>query len=329
LETFKSFESKIYRSNDQHFTDIALEIFHEQSVNNAVYASFIRNLGVDTGSIQTLSQIPFLPISFFKRHEIVTGSWKAETTFSSSGTTGVVTSRHAVQNLNFYLQHARSCFEYFLGDIKGYNFLALLPSYLERPGSSLVAMMQYFIKESQSPHSSFYLHNVGQMVSDVEKLKTDSRKTIVWGVSFALLDLVETFQTDMSHCIIFETGGMKGRRREMTRMELHDILSRHLNVKKIYSEYGMTEMFSQAYAIDDHRFRPSPWMRVMGREITDPLQKGLLGETSGINVIDLANWSTISFIETEDLGKVFEDGSFEVLGRMDNSDVRGCNLMIY
>ena len=259
----------------------------------------------------------------------MTGRWKPETIFSSSGTTGMVTSQHAVQNLQFYLQHARKCFEYFLGDIRNYNFLALLPSYLERPGSSLVAMMEYFIRESQSPHSAFYLHNTAQLVADVEKLKTDGRKTVVWGVAFALLDLAAEFNPDMNHCLVFETGGMKGRRKEVTRMELHRVLCDQLNVSKIYSEYGMTELLSQAYAIEDHRFKTPPWMRVIGREITDPLNKGLLEETAGINVIDLANWSTIAFIETEDLGKIFEDGSFEILGRLDNSDMRGCNLMVY
>jgi phenylacetate-coenzyme A ligase PaaK-like adenylate-forming protein len=328
LDTFKSFDLKIYQSNAQQFDDIALQIFRVQAENNPVYRAYIRNLRIDPSQVTRLEEIPYLPISFFKRHSISTGSWVPQTIFTSSGTTGMITSSHAVKSVQAYHEHARKCFEFFLGDLKDYHFLALLPSYLERPGSSLISMMQYFIQKSDSAASAFYLHNQEQLLMDVRKLKNSAKKTIVWGVAFALLDLVEKFQPDFSHCIVFETGGMKGRRKEITRMELHDTLCRGLGVNKIYSEYGMTELFSQAYTSGDERFRTPPWMKVMGREITDPFNKGLLGETSGINVIDLANWSTISFIETEDLGKVYRDGSFEILGRMDNSDVRGCNLLI-
>jgi len=206
--------------------------------------------------------------------------------------------------------------------------MALLPSYLEREGSSLIAMMDYFIRESASPFSNFYLNNTDQLLGDLECLRTDNRKTILWGVSFALLDLIEKYELDLSHCLVFETGGMKGRRKEIIRAELHATLMERLNVTKIYSEYGMTELFSQAYTSGGQQFSCPPWMKVVARDVTDPFTLGLLGETSGINVIDLANWHTISFIETEDLGKVYADGSFEILGRLDNSDVRGCNLMM-
>jgi hypothetical protein len=328
LETFKSFALKIYQSNARPFEDIAMEIFHFQVNHNPLYAAYVQNLGIDSKAIRRTEQIPYMPISFFKGHTIQTGGWEPEMFFTSSGTTGAVNSRHAVMDLSFYLEHSRKCFEFFLGDLRNYHFLALLPSYLERTGSSLIAMMEYFIRNSESPASGFYLHNQEQLVQDVEKLRNDNRKTILWGVSFALLDLVEKFHPDFGHCMVFETGGMKGRRKEITRMELHDTLRKGLGVNKIYSEYGMTELFSQAYTDGGDRFKTPPWMRVVGRDVTDPLTKGLLGETAGINVIDLANWSTISFLETEDLGKIYGDGTFEVMGRMDNSDVRGCNLLI-
>jgi len=206
----------------------------------------------------------------------------------------------------------------------------LLPSYLERQGSSLIAMMDHFIRQSGSTYSSYYLYQVDKLLQDIEALRSkDSRKIILWGVSFALLDLAEQHAgIDLSHCLVFETGGMKGRRKEITRAELHTILREKLNVTGIFSEYGMTELLSQAYTRGQFLFTCPPWIKIIGRDITDPLSKGLLRETAGINVIDLANYQTISFIETEDLGKVYEDGTFEVLGRMDNSDVRGCNLMI-
>lgn len=328
METFKSFDLEIYPSNAQQFEDIALEVFRFQSVNNPVYNTFLRYLRVDPHAIQSLDEIPFLPIGFFKRHMIQSGSWQPSTRFTSSGTTGSITSSHWVKDETFYHQHARRCFQHFMGDLRDYHFLALLPSYLERPGSSLISMMDYFIRESGSAESAFYLHNQEQLVEDVARIQSGERKTIVWGVAFALLDLVEKFNPDFSQCIVFETGGMKGRRKEITRMELHDTLCRGLNVNTIHSEYGMTELFSQAYANGNDLFRTPPSMRVLGRELTDPFKKGLLGETCGINVVDLANWSTISFIETEDIGKVYPDGSFEILGRMDNSDVRGCNLLV-
>jgi hypothetical protein len=189
-------------------------------------------------------------------------------------------------------------------------------------------MMKYFIQKSRSSHSGFYLHDIGKLLNDLEKLKKDSKKTILWGVTFALLDLAERYHPDLSHCLVFETGGMKGRRPEMTRPELHAILKNVFGVDQIFSEYGMTELLSQAYSRGKNAFFCPPWMKIVGREVTDPLRKGLLNETAGINVMDFANVETAAFIETEDVGRVYEDGSFEVLGRLDNSDVRGCNLMV-
>jgi len=328
LSTFKSFASKLQYCNAGSFQDIALEIFRYQAIGNPVYAAFIENLGIDTSRISSLDQIPFLPISFFKSQPVKTGAWEPETTFTSSGTTGDKVSRHHVRDLEFYHHHAQRCFEHFFGPVQDYHFLALLPSYLDREGSSLIAMMEHFIRQSGSSHSSFFLHDTVKLLQEVIKLKGDRRKTIVWGVSFALMDLAEQYSPDLSHCMVFETGGMKGRRRELTRQEFHGVLQRKLGIDRVFSEYGMTELLSQAYMLSDLRFQTPPWMRIIGREITDPMTKGLLGQTAGINVIDLANWDTASFIETEDVGKVYADGTFEILGRLDNSDVRGCNLMI-
>jgi hypothetical protein len=329
LEIFKSFIPKIYTVNETSFQDIALEIFHFQVSNNPVYKAFIDNLRLSARQISSLEQIPFLPISFFKTHEVKTGQWIPQATFTSSGTSHSNRSSHLVADVKFYRDHARKCFEYFFGPVSNYHFLALLPSYLERQGSSLVAMMDHFIRESNSPHSAFYLKDYDGLIAKLEALKKDSRKTILWGVSFALLDLADQYKIDLGDCLVFETGGMKGRRREITRLEMQDIVKDKLNVKTLFSEYGMTELLSQAYKTSGNGyFQCPPWMKIICRDLTDPLKKGLLSETGGINVIDLANWNTISFIETEDLGKVYSDSSFEVLGRLDNSDLRGCNLLI-
>jgi phenylacetate-coenzyme A ligase PaaK-like adenylate-forming protein len=328
LPTSKSFESELYRVSRQSFNYVALSLFRYQAQHNQLYASFIEKLGVNVRNVSTLAQIPFLPISFFKGHEVKTGQWAPQASFTSSGTTGITTSTHQVRDVQFYLDHAAKTFAQVFGDLRDYHFLALLPSYLERQGSSLVAMIDHFIRESQSPYSGFYLHDVDKLVSDIQKLRSDGRKTVVWGVTFALLDLAERYSPDLSHCLVFETGGMKGRRREMTREELHETLSRAFGVKTIYSEYGMTELLSQAYSLGSNVFECPPWLKIIGRDVTDPLEKGLTGATCGLNVIDLANWNTISFIETEDLGKVYADGRFEVLGRFDNSDLRGCNLLV-
>jgi phenylacetate-coenzyme A ligase PaaK-like adenylate-forming protein len=328
LDTFKSFVPKIYHLNDQEFVDIALQIFRFQAEHNPVYRQFIAHLGVEVSSVRQLEMIPYLPVSFFKSQVIKTGNWDAATIFTSSGTTQQQTSRHYVENEQFYLRNAALSFQHFFGDLENYHFLALLPSYLERKGSSLISMIQDFIERSRSPWSGFYLNNIDKLLEDVSAAKSDGRRTILWGVSFALLDLAECGEIDLSHCIIVETGGMKGRRKEITRRELHEILNKRLNAREIYSEYGMTELFSQAYTGGGQVFRCPPWMRVIGRDLTDPLTKGLMLENAGLNVIDLANVSTISFIETEDLAKIHTTSTFEIMGRIDNSDIRGCNLLI-
>lgn len=328
METFKSFESQLYSVNETTFEDIALNLFRFQATHNEVYKTFLRHLGIHADKIHSLEAIPFLPISFFKTHQIKSGNWTAETTFASSGTTGITPSIHQIQNLQFYLDHSVKCFEYFFGSITDYHFLALLPSYLERNNSSLVVMVDHFIRRSGSRHSGFYLDNTPKLLSDLEKLKNDAKKTVLWGVSFALLDLAEKVKPDLSHCIVFETGGMKGRRAEIIRPELHSILRKGLNLSHIYSEYGMTELLSQSYTKGDEHFYSPPWKRIIGRDLSDPMYKGLQNETAGINIIDLANWHSAAFIETEDLGKIFSSDSFEIQGRIDNSDIRGCNLMV-
>lgn len=327
LDTLKDFESKLYTVNDSRFEDIALELFHFQALHNPVYRQYLSNLRADINSIKRLDQIPFLPIRFFKSHDIRTGKWVPEVIFTSSGTTSSLTSLHPVRDLHFYLNHSQRCFEYFFGQISNYHLLALLPSYLEREGSSLIAMIDHFIKQTGSEYSNFYLSDLDKLVHQLTLLRSDKKSTILWGVSFALMDLAETHGVDLAHCMVFETGGMKGRRKEIVRSELHKYLKSSFNLEKVYSEYGMTELLSQAYSSGEGNFRCPPWMKVIAREITDPFQIGLLNDTGGINVIDLANWHSVAFIETEDLGRVFGDGSFEVLGRADNSDVRGCNLL--
>lgn len=327
MPTFKGFDSDLYRVNDQNFNEQALSLFYFQAKHNPVYGAFLKALGVNAKSVKDLVDIPFLPISFFKSHSIRAGDWPVETIFNSSGTTGITTSTHEIPDLNFYLQHSERTFEYFFGKLTDYHFLALLPSYLERKNSSLVAMMDHFIKRSKSPYSGFYLKETDKLIADLNTLRSDSRKTILWGVTFALLDLAEGNDLDLSHCLVFETGGMKGRRKEIIRSQLHAQLCKEFNIPAVYSEYGMTELLSQAYTHGGSTFSCPPWLKILGREVTDPMRKGLVGEVSGVNVVDLANWHSVAFIETEDLGKVHEDGTFEILGRFDNSDLRGCNLL--
>lgn len=318
----------MYTINAQNATDIALTLFRFQAERNPVYGNYVRHLNVNPEHVTHVKDIPFLPISFFKSQILQTDTWQPETTFTSSGTTGHTTSSHLIADLDFYRGHSEKCFTHFFGPLEQYHIFALMPSYLERRDSSLIAMLESFIRKTNSPYSGFYLYEYEKLVYDIEQAKKDGRKIILWGVSFALLDLGENFSLDLSNCIVIETGGMKGRRKELTRQELHEQLKKHFNVSKVYSEYGMTELLSQSYTHGGSLFYPSPWMKILVREITDPLEKGLFSQSGGLNVIDFANFHSISFIETEDSGKAYQDGSFEVAGRLDNSDVRGCNLMV-
>ena len=310
------------------FDELAMEIFRFQAAYNEVYAKYISFLNLDIQSVNNILEIPFLPIQFFKNYSIKTGTWPTKTTFTSSGTTGGSTSCHHVRDLEFYTKNTERGFKHFYGYPAEYCILALLPSYLERSGSSLIFMADHFIKLSKHPQSGFFLKNTAVLLRVLEKLKKDKTPTLLLGVSFALLDMAEQYPVDLQHVIIMETGGMKGRRKELTRQELHSVLKNGFNATSIHSEYGMTELFSQAYSKGDGIFLPAPTMKALTREITDPLSLLSNEKTGVLNIIDLANFDTISFIATEDLGQVYGDGSFKVLGRLDNSDIRGCNLML-
>jgi hypothetical protein len=315
-------------SNEKEFTETALEIFRFQAQNCTIYREFITNLKVDIDSVNHIDQIVFLPISFFKSHEILSSIDPVQVTFSSSGTTGMINSRHLVTDVSWYEESFRRAFELFYGDIKNYTILALLPAYMEREGSSLIYMAEDLVKRSENPDSGFYLYNHTDLYRQLKKQQQAKKPTLLIGVTFALLDFVEHHPIDFSELIVMETGGMKGRRKEMIREELHQTLCKGFGVDVIHSEYGMTELLSQAYSKGDGIFNCPPWMKVITRDTNDPFTNLSNGKTGGINVIDLTNITSCSFIATQDLGKVYANGAFEVLGRFDNSDIRGCNLLI-
>jgi hypothetical protein len=317
----------LYSVNEVNFEDIALRLFRFQAKNNPVYNRYLHYLKCPVEEITSIQKIPFLPIGFFKTHEVKTGEWLPEVEFTSSGTSGMSTSRHAINDLSFYLNLSENIFNQFYGPASQYHFLALLPSYLEREGSSLIAMMDHLIKQSKSSHSGFYLHNQADLVNKLNALKNTDRKIVLWGVSFALLDLAEAYELDLRDCIVLETGGMKGRRKEWIRDELHLFLTKRFNIQAIHSEYGMTELMSQAYSKGEGYYLCPPWMKVLVRDINVPFLI-VNSKVGGINVIDLANFHSCAFIETQDLGRIGQNGSFEILGRIDNSDVRGCNLLV-
>ena len=328
MNRFESFIASLNSINEKNFDDIALAVFRYQAEFNLVYSKYIKSLKVKPHEIASVDQIPFLPISFFKSHTVKSGSWDSDFFFLSSGTTGQDVSKHEIWSTDFYISRAIQIFENRFGSLKNFHLLALLPSYLEREGSSLVSMINGFIQATQSSHSGFYLHNHQTLLEMIKALKGKGRKVLVWGVSFALLDLAESGNYDLSGCLVVETGGMKGRRKEIVREELHSILRNRLNVEIVHSEYGMTELLSQAYTDDFGYFNAPHGMKVIAREINDPFEIGLTDRTGGLNVVDIANFHSCSFIETQDLGRVRQDGRFEVLGRYDNSDIRGCNLLI-
>lgn len=317
---------KVRSSRD--FENISLEIFRFQAKNNDVYAMFLNHLNCDILNVKSINEIPFLPIQFFKSHQIMASKKAIEEVFLSSGTTGIQQSKHYVTDIAVYKESFRKAFEYFYGDIEAYTILALLPSYLERNGSSLIYMVEDFIKQSKKPKSGFYLNNLEELITTLIEEDQKGEKVLLLGVSFALLDLVEKHQFQLKNTIIMETGGMKGRRKELIREELHQILCEGFGVKKIHSEYGMTELLSQAYSKGDGIFECPPWMKILTRDTEDALTILPEGKSGGINVIDFANINSCSFIATQDLGKTFSNNTFEVLGRFDNSDIRGCNLLL-
>ena len=315
-------------TNAEEFNQQAMAIYHQQANHNPVYAKYISTLNHHVNEEKGLASIPFIPIRFFKSHRVITGDNQYQKIFCSSGTTGKNTSNHYIKDITLYEKSFLESFELFYGKPEKYCVLGLLPSYLEREDSSLVYMVNRLIKESGHPESGFYLKDIKGLVDVLKKQEKAQQPAILFGVSFALLDLAESYSLNLKHTIVIETGGMKGRREEITRQELHSILISRLEVNKIHSEYSMTELLSQAYSKGDGRFQAPPWMKILVRDPYDPFSYMPPGKTGGINIIDLANIHSCAFIETQDLGRVYEDGTFEVLGRFDESDIRGCNLLI-
>ncbi len=321
---------RIFNIRDESdFWETALGIYKYQYEKNTVYQNFINSLSKDDPKIITTFDIPFLPVEFFRNHKILTGDIPVEITFESSGTTGVTPGKHYVNDLSLYEESFLNSFRIFYGEPEEFLIAALLPSYTERKGSSLVYMADNLIRKSRNRLSGFYKDNIEELLLAIKETKQKNGRILLLGVSFALLDLAEKISPDLSGVIVMETGGMKGRRKEITRQELHTILKDKLNVHSIHSEYGMTELLSQAYSKGDGIFYCPPWMKIMIRDPQDPLTLySEAGLTGGINIIDLANINSCSFVATGDLGKLHEDGGFEVLGRIDNSDIRGCNLLV-
>ena len=315
-------------SSHKQFEKIALKVFRFQYENNLVYKEFCDFLKVEKQFVKTLEQIPFLPIQFFKNHNVVSNMNEIQETFFSSGTTGMISSKHLVTDVSLYEQSYRNAFSEFYGNIEDYAILALLPSYLERSGSSLIYMVKDLIDLSNNEHSGFYLHNYDDLITKLVELDNAGQNILLIGVTYALLDLIEKQRFQLKNTIIMETGGMKGKRKELIREELHEILCNGFGVSSIHSEYGMTELLSQAYSLGNGIFECPAWMQILIRDTEDAMTYVSNGKTGGINVIDLANINSCSFIATQDLGKKYPNNSFEVLGRFDNSDIRGCNLMV-
>jgi hypothetical protein len=328
-------EGIFHIGSKKEFEKITLKVFRYQYDTNKVYKQFCQFLNKDKTNVKSIAEIPFLPIQFFKSHDVISSNEPVQQTFTSSGTTGMQTSKHLVTDVRWYEQSYRLGFSQFYGNIEDYCVLALLPSYLEREGSSLIYMVKDLIESSRHEDSGFYLNNYAELVAKLQKLNREGQNVILIGVTYALLDLIEYAQATSfplqelgSNLILMETGGMKGKRKEMIREELHAQLSAGFGVSKIHSEYGMTELLSQAYSMGDGLFECPPWMQILIRDTEDALTYVPEGKTGGINVIDLANINSCSFIATQDLGKKYPNHSFEVLGRFDHSDIRGCNLLV-
>ena len=319
-------EHKIFTVKDTEFESLALDLFKFQYKENIVYRQYIELLKLDPLAVDSIRKIPFLPIDFFKSHRVVTTSFEPGAVFESSGTTQTSQSRHLVRNLSIYEQSFKKTFEYHYGEVSDWCILGLLPAYLERKNSSLVAMVDELIRASQHPQSGFYLYEHEKLGWVLNELKKEKQKTILIGVTFALLDFAEKYKTDFHNTIVIETGGMKGRKVEMTRAEVHSRLKAAWNLPAIHAEYGMTELLSQAYSKADGIFESPPWLKVLLREEDDPMVIQNQGRGL-INVIDLANIYSCAFIATDDIGLLYPDQTFEVLGRRDYSDLRGCSFM--
>jgi len=320
---------KIFFNDNFNFEEIALQLFEFQYTHNLVYKQFVDYLKINVSNVQTVQQIPFLPIEFFKTHRIISGNAEPQKIFESSGTTGQITSKHLVTDLKLYEESFEKGFEQFYGNIEDWTILALLPSYLERDTSSLVYMVDDLIKKSKNPNSGFFLNNLDELAVKIKSnISNPKSQILLIGVTFALLDFADQFPMDLSDVIIMETGGMKGRREEMTRDEVHAILTKAFKVKTIHSEYGMTELLSQGYSKGSGIFEVPKWMKILKRDIYDPMNVSGTPGRGGLNVIDLANIYSCAFIATQDLVNIKSESEFEVLGRLDNSDIRGCNLMV-
>jgi len=328
MDFLKSFKKPLFSIDRQHFNARALELFRYQAKYNPVYNRYINFLKVDIEQIDNLLRIPFMPIEFFKYHKIQTGAWMPEHFFESSGTSGTDTSKHYIKDVAFYRELGQRIFTDFYGPLEKFRFMALLPSYLDNPHSSLIEMIRGFMQQSSDQKPLFYGSNYQAFLDDY-KVFSGKNRIVVFGVPFALLDLSEKFNDiHFDDTILIETGGMKGRREEITREELHEKLESAFKLGNIHSEYGMCEIMSQFYAISKGRFKGPAWTRVLVREVNDPRNVGIYGRSGGINIIDLGNVHSCAFIETKDIGIAHEDGTFEVMGRFDNSDVRGCSLLM-
>lgn len=315
-------------SSKKEFEKMALKVFRHQYDHNFVYNQFCNLLNKNKSNVKSLTEIPFLPIQFFKSHQVLSSSAPVQQTFTSSGTTGMITSQHLITDTTWYEESYRKAFAQFYGNIEDYAVLALLPSYLDRQGSSLIYMVKDLIDSSNHSESGFYLNNYNELAAKIIELDNAGQNVLLIGVTYALLDLIEIQNFELKNTIIMETGGMKGKRKEMIREELHQLLCEGFGVSSIHSEYGMTELLSQAYSLGDGVFECPNWMHILIRDTEDALTYVEVQKTGGINVIDLANYNSCSFIATQDLGKKYPNNSFEVLGRFDNSDIRGCNLMV-
>ena len=323
----RSFKNVLFKVNENTFEERALELFNYQYQNVLVYRDFVDYLGIDPMRVTSIQKIPLLPIQFFKSHKVLVNNVKIEKVFESSGTTGTRTSRHYFDDVSFYLKNCENIFEHRYGPIEDFIVLALLPSYIERGNSSLTAMCDHFIKKSQFVESGFYLNDYQHLANQLHQISSKGCKVLLLGVTFALLDLAEEIQTKFpKNIVIMETGGMKGRREEMTRVEVHEILKKSFGVPSIHSEYGMTELNSQLYSSANGLFTTPNWVNIFCRDINDPLSFGV--KNGPINIVDLANINSCSFIATDDLGKINSKGQVEIMGRIDNSDTRGCNLLV-
>lgn len=320
-------QEKIFSINNQNFEDLVFEIFNIQYNQNPVYKEFVDYLKLIPSKIQNIQSIPFLPIEFFKTHEVKTGNWKPEHIFRSSGTTAQITSQHFIKDLQLYEDSFVNGFEYFFGNTNQYQFVGLLPSYLERNDASLVYMVDGLMKKSGQKAKYFYLYDFENCAATLEWLKENGKTIFLTGVTFALLDFIEKHKIDLKNHIVLETGGMKGKRKEIIRADLHQQLKASFNTNTIHGEYGMTELLSQAYSKGDGIFECPPWMKILIRDPLDPFDVTFDSSKGAINVIDLCNVHSCSFIATQDLGQLYDNGTFEVTGRMDNAALRGCNLM--